>query len=130
MNTPRAKMYHYMESLKTQVGYVSLKTKFVEKQARNYPALPGFDTDIRSNMEENGESEIQEIVPSNPIEEKDKKIAVLEKYIETLKIKEKENTSLKEALSKSTADLKVAKSYQRTSQEDQLHPKSHRAETP
>ena len=88
-------MYHYMESLKAQAGYVSLKTKFMEKQARNFPALPGFDTDIRSNMEENGESEFQEIVPSNPIEEKDKKIAVLEKYIETLKIKEKENSVLR-----------------------------------
>ena len=46
-------MMHYMQSLKEKVGYVSLKTKYMERQARNFPSLPGFDTDIISRMDEN-----------------------------------------------------------------------------
>ena len=94
MNTPRAKMLQYMQSLYSQVGYVSLKTKYMEKQARNFPSLPGFDTEISSNMEENSESDNLEIVPCNPIEEKDKQIAALENSIETWKTKEIENIQL------------------------------------
>ena len=112
MNTPRAKIFHYMESLKTQVGYMSLKSKHVEKQARNFPSLPGFDTDISSNMEEH---DLQDIVPMNPIEEKDRKIAALEKNIDTWKSKETENIQLREALTKSVAELKTVKSDHRTS---------------
>ena len=88
MNTPRAKMLHYMKSLKEQVGYVSLKTKYMERQARNFPSLLGFDTDIISRMDENLNGELEDIVPVNPIEEKDKHIAALEKKVETLIAKE------------------------------------------
>ena len=113
MGTPRAKMYQYMEGLKSQVGYVSLKTKYVEQQARNFPSLPGFDTDIRSNMDEDlGEDNL---VPMNPIEEKDKQIAALEKKVECLKTKDEEMNMLREALCKSVAETKILKTENRTS---------------
>ena len=115
MGTPRAKMFHYMMSLKSQLGYVSLKTKHMERQARHFPSLPGFDTEISSNMDEIGDTDSADIVPMNPIEEKDKKIAALEKNLELLKSKETEIASLKEALTKSTSELKTAKNHQRTS---------------
>ena len=87
MGSPRAKMLQYMHSLRTSVGYVSLKTKYLELQARNFPFLPGFDTDISSNMEENELGE-EGIVPVNPIEEKDRQIAELEKSVEESKSQE------------------------------------------
>ena len=108
-------MLHYMQSLKEQVGYVSMKTKYMERQARNFPSLPGFDTDIGSSMEENLDGETEDIVPINPIEEKDKKIASLEKSVEGLKTKEAEITQLKEALSKSSAELDLVSKKHRTS---------------
>ena len=116
MGTPRGKMLHYMQSLKAQVGYVSLKTKYMEKQARNFPPLPGFDTDIRSNMEESSDIDFEDIIPMNPIEEKDNKIANLEKKLENLKEKETEINQLKEALSKSSADLRDANITNKTVQ--------------
>ena len=113
MNTPRAKMYQYMEGLKNQVGYVSLKTKYVEQQARNFPSLPGFDTDIRNNMDEYLEDE--GLVPINPIEEKDKLIAALEKRVESLKTKENDVNQLREDLCKSVAEIKILKTENKTS---------------
>ena len=101
--------------LKVSVGYVSLKTKYTEKQAKNFPSLPGFDTEISSNMEENNDSDTGDIVPMNPIEEKDKKIAALEKRVESLKGQESEISKLKEALSKSSAELKSEKMSNKTS---------------
>ena len=112
METPRAKMLNYMQSRKAQTGYVSLKTKYMEKQARHFPSLPGFDSDISSSMEENGEVDI---VPINPIEEKDLQIAALEKNVESLKSKDIEILQLKEALSKTSADLKISNLNHKTS---------------
>ena len=96
MGTPRAKMLNYMLSLKAQLGYVSLKTKHMERQARHFPSLPGFDTDISSSMDENGDEESLDIVAINPIEEKEKKFAALEKKVEMLKTKDSEIAKLKE----------------------------------
>ena len=112
METPRAKMLNYMQSLKSQVGYVSLKSKYVEQQARSFPSLPGFDSDIISNMEEN--NDLEDLVPINPIEEKDKKIAALEKTVDRMKNKDEEINQLKELLCKTTAELKTAKNSHNT----------------
>ena len=103
MNTPRAKMLHYMQSLRTQVGYVSIKTKYTELQARNFRSLPGFDTDIANTMEENVDAE-EYLVPSNPLEEKDRRIATLEMNLESLKNKESEIVELKRDLAQSKSD--------------------------
>ena len=59
-------------------------------------------------MDENGDEESLDIVAINPIEEKDKKIAALEKNVEMMKTKDSEIAKLKEELSKSTVELKTA----------------------
>ena len=107
MNEPRAKMHLYMQGLRTHAGYVSLKTMYMEHQAKNYPSLPGFDSDITSNMEE-VEGDGEGIVPVNPIEEKDNQIAELEKRVGELEPKETEISQLKEALAKSKLDLNTS----------------------
>ena len=104
LKTPRAKMAHYMQGLRDKIGYVSLKTRYLEMQAKNFPSLQGFDTDIISNMEEN-EGDAAEICPENPVEIKDKQIASLEKKIKDLKEMQKENKSLKEDLAQSRLEL-------------------------
>ena len=91
----------------TKSGYVSLKPKYLKLQAKNYPSLPGFDSDISSNMEEI-EGDGEGIVPVNPIEEKDKQIAELERKIGELQPKETEMIQLKEALAKSKVDLNTS----------------------
>ena len=100
-------MAHYMQSLRTHVRYVSLKVQFTEMQARNFPSLPGFDTDITPSMEEDLEGE-EHLVPSDSIEEKDRKIAALEKNVEILKTKEAEVLNLKKDLTKSNLEHKIA----------------------
>ena len=54
LKTPRSKMSAYMQSLRIKVGYVSLKIKYFEHQARNFPSLSGNNqaTSGYSNMEE------------------------------------------------------------------------------
>ena len=66
--TPRAKMLSYMQSLKVKLGYESLKSKYLEKQAKNFPSLHGPNVEERATMEENTETD-EPILPSNPIEE-------------------------------------------------------------
>ena len=50
LGTTRGKMYLYMQSLRARVGYASLKTLYMEEQARNFPSLTGRD---RVNTEMN-----------------------------------------------------------------------------
>ena len=69
------------------MGYISLKTRYLEQQARNFPSLNRKDTGQEgSTMEENQDTD-EPIMPSNPIEEKDMKIALLETEIEKAKAK-------------------------------------------
>ena len=106
MKTPRAKMIQYMNSLKIKVGYSSMKTKFLELHARNFPSLQGSDN-ITANMEES--EDIENLFPSNPIEEKDKEIAKLKKEVSNLAEVPTELAALKETLTKVSAQLKIAK---------------------
>ena len=87
MKTPRTKMSTYMESLRHKVGYVSMKIRYSEYQARNFSSLqgstqPSYTMDEGSNMQEE-----EEIVPKNPFEEKDKRISELEKALADQKAK-------------------------------------------
>ena len=111
LGTPRGKMYLYMQSLRVKLGYTSLKTLYLEDEAKNFPSLNGADK-VSSDMNEDEEA----LVPMNPIEQKDKKIATLMKENESLKGKDDEINILKEALTKSTAELKLAKKSVLTSQ--------------
>ena len=49
--TPKAKMKEYMENLRKKTGYVSLKIKYAEKQARMFPSLLGLPGEIASEQE-------------------------------------------------------------------------------
>ena len=99
-------MIQYMNSLKIKVGYSSMKTKFLELHARNFPSLQGSDN-ITANMEES--EDIENLFPSNPIEEKDKEIAKLKKEVSNLAEVPTELAALKETLTKVSAQLKIAK---------------------
>ena len=70
-------MTQYMNSLKIKVGYSSLKTKFLESNAMNFPSLSGSKT-LSPSMDDDSE-EVEGLFPSNPIEEKDKEIDKLKK---------------------------------------------------
>jgi hypothetical protein len=106
MKTPRAKMTQYMNSLKIKVGYSSLKTKFLESNAMNFPSLSGSKT-LSPSMDDDSE-EVDGLFPSNPIEEKDKEIEKLKKELTHLAKEATENNCLKESLTKASAELKIA----------------------
>ena len=55
------------------------------------------------------------LVPINPIEEKDKLIAALEKRVESLKTKEDDVNKLREDLCKSVAEIKILRNENKTS---------------
>ena len=95
-------MSTYMESLKQKLGYTSLKIRHAEYQVRNFPSLNGAPQSSFT-MEENNE----DIVPTNPIEEKDRKIFELEKAL--AKQESEEVSKLKENLVKATAELDEVK---------------------
>jgi hypothetical protein len=99
-------------NLRARLGYASLKSLYMEDQAKNFPSLNGTDK-VATEMNEDEEA----FVPMNPIEQKDRKIAALLKDMESLKAKDEEINSLKEALTKSTAELKSAKKSFYTSQQ-------------
>ena len=90
--------------MRARVGYTSLKTLYMEEQARNFPSLKGTEQKVAEINEDD-----DDLLPMNPIEQKDKKIASLLKDLETTKAKDDQINSLKEALTKSTAELKSTK---------------------
>ena len=109
-----------MQSLKLTVGYVSLKIRYFEQQSRNFPPLsrqnPGNDGYESMDRDERPDEEAHiEVLPVNPIEEKDSKIAELEKQIEALKVEANEVPALKEGLTKVTAQLKASRSSSKIS---------------
>ena len=116
MKTPRTKMSIYMESLRHKVGYISLKMKHNEYQARNFPSLQG-SSKPSYNMEENTDMlEEDDILPMNPIEEKDKKIVELTKALTAQKEEISEITKLKNDLAKAKDDLYTVKQSYNISQ--------------
>ena len=82
-------------------------------QARNYPSLQGNDIS-QPNMDKDLET-INNIFPSNPIEDRDKEIAELHKELGNIKAANGELNNLKETVTKLSAELKVAKSNQMAS---------------
>ena len=97
-------MFPYMQNLRARVGYASLKTLYMEDQAKNYPALNGREGYISEIVEDE-----EAITPMNPIELKDKKIANLTRKLTEYKEKDTEINQLKETLTKTAAELKVTK---------------------
>jgi hypothetical protein len=95
LKTSRAKMTDYMEWLRRSVGYESLKSQYL----RQFPSL---NVERSSSMDEQIDAgDEEELLPSNPIERRDAKIAELEKNVADM-------NELKENVLKMKAELKLA----------------------
>ena len=77
--TPRAKMSVYMNSLKITKNYTSLKTQYLESQVRKYPLFGGgIAPSVVNDMDSVDAVQNDQ---SNPIEEQDLKIKVLQESL-------------------------------------------------
>ena len=96
LNTPRAKMTDYMAYLKKTIGYESLKSQYL----RQFPSLGnGNEHQIdENNYDDENEDDL---LPLNPIERRDAKIAELEKNAADF-------NDLKEKMLKMKAELNIA----------------------
>ena len=86
-------MKEYMEQVRTKTGYVSLKRREAEAEARNFPSLYPENQKEMSSMEEELDNNEDAIVFRNPVEQKDleiqekmKQIGKLEKIIQDQEI--------------------------------------------
>ena len=104
LNTPKTTMATYMEFLKHKHGYHSLKAKYFEQ----YPAKGGAGNFGIEERTEDILGDEEDIVPINPIEEKDRQIEELKKTLEGSKVQESEISALKESLLKTRKELKIA----------------------
>ena len=103
LKTPRTTMNTYMEYIKVKHGYRSLKAKYFEQ----YPAIGGAGNCGISDMVERTTDE--EIVPINPIEEKDNQIAELKKALDESRKEVSEVTAIKDCLVKTKNELVIAR---------------------
>ena len=96
MMTPRARMIDYMTELKKTRGYESLKSLYFQQ----YPSLQGEHESIMDDRPQGDDDENDsEVLPVNPIERKDARIAELEGSVAEIPV-------LKEAVVKAKTDLK------------------------
>jgi len=96
LGNPRAKMSDYMTMLKRQVGYESLKSLYVQQ----FLSLQEEKVSSIEDKDDADEDE-DELLPSNPIERKDAKIAELEKTADQV-------ASLQESVLKMRAENNIA----------------------
>ena len=116
-------MFTYMQSLREKVGYVSLKTRYNEIHAKNFPSLFG-DEQIEnvSNMDELTDlEETSAAATSN--DDKEEKIASLEAQViklknkdDELKNKDYEINNLREVIAKTNDELTSIKASYDVSQ--------------
>ena len=72
MNTPRAKMSVYMNSLKISKNYTSLKNQYLEAQCKKFPLVSGDIVPPSSASDMDNLDTVQsDILPSNPRAELD-----------------------------------------------------------
>ena len=62
-------MSHYMEGLKSKVGYTSMKIRHIERQAKNFPSLIGLPGELSSEAELGNCWDMEEvdIPPEDPL---------------------------------------------------------------
>ena len=97
------KMPVYMEFVKINHGYRSLKARYFEQ----FPTLGGTGTSGLNDMSENGgDGDDDEILPINPLVEKDLEISNLKKALEQCRKEVSESTVLQEQLAKTKSELK------------------------
>ena len=98
LKTPRARMVDYMTELKRVMGYESLKTLHYKQ----FPSLQAEGLGIMDDRPQGEEDEDDDLVPTNPIERRDARIAELEKTVADM-------PALQEAVVKTKAELSIAK---------------------
>ena len=102
--TPRAKMNNYMQGLRSSIGYVSMKIKYIEKQARMFPSLIGLPGEKSSEQEVAGAWEMEETESHapilNPIEERDKLIVEQRQELEKLRLAQTKSLKVENELVK------------------------------
>ena len=101
--TPRTQIGIYMEMVKMKHGYRSLKTRYFEQ----FPNLGGTGTSGMEIVERGEEGAEDEIIPINPLEEKDQEIASLKLALEVSTKACEDATTVKTNLSKTKAELKA-----------------------
>jgi hypothetical protein len=98
----------YMESLKLQDNYISLKSRYLEQQARAFPSLGKKKDDNNDQADSidkiDGEKGDEEVLPVSPVEERDNQISVMQKDLDDLQMQLKEMDNLKESLAKSQTE--------------------------
>ena len=106
LKTPRTTLAMYMEMVRVKHGYRSLKEKYYEL----YPPPGGAGNfGISGIVERNDEDE--EVVPINPVEEKDKQIADLKDALEGSRREIQDINALKESLVKVKYELNSVKKF-------------------
>ena len=104
LGTSRTRMDEYMEMVKSKHGYCSLKQKYY--QLNPIPGGAG-NFGIEERPESTGEE--GEIIPKNPIEEKDQQLAALQKALEESRKEVQDITVLREALVKTKNELRTSR---------------------
>ena len=97
LKSPRAKMADYMADLKRTIGYVSLKSQYLKQ----FPSLGSDSVSTMEEAEQGDDDGDEDLLPTNPIERRDAKIAELEKNNAVL-------PELQEKLLKMKAELHLA----------------------
>ena len=106
LKTPRTTLAMYMEMVRVKHGYRSLKEKYYEL----YPPPGGAGNfGISGIVDRNDEDE--EVVPINPVEEKDKQIADLKDALEGSRREIQDINALKESLVKVKYELNSVKKF-------------------
>ena len=97
MKTPMAKMADYMADIKRSTGYESLKSQYLQQ----FPSLQKENTsNIDDRIPGEGDEE-NDLLPTNPIERRDAKIAELENTVADM-------AHLQETVVKTKARLNIA----------------------
>ena len=118
MGTPREKMNTYMQSLRDKIGYVSMKIRYAENQAKMFPSLIGLPGEKSSEQElqslwnmEEGENTVEGGFTTilTPVEEKDKIISEQTSKIQSLIDQQVVLPSLQENLRKIEAENNLLK---------------------
>ena len=97
-------MNNYMQGLRSSIGYVSMKIKYIEKQARMFPSLIGLPGEKSSEQEVAGAWEMEETESHapilNPIEERDKLIVEQRQELEKLRLAQTKSLKVENELVK------------------------------
>ena len=103
LGTTKTRLEMYMNMVKTKHGYSSLKQKYFEQNP-----IPGGAGNFGISEREDS-IEDSDIVPMNPIEEKDLQLSNLQQALEESRKEVQDIVSLKESLVKTKTELRAAK---------------------